>query len=147
MGSGPNPKFFEWNAAIDGSVQRENAGFFAPGQAPIKMNLDKILMTVSLTIPLLTTPANKSFTITDLYLSHDAATPLRIALLVGTTPGNAVPIFSGPVKGDTAPIQGVGQETQFDVPAGCTLYLTWAASAGTNLYANIAGCQQAIGAG
>lgn len=131
----------------DYTVQRGNAGYASPGQTVVKYNLDQVDMTTGRTVPLLVVPAGKIFFVTDLSIDHDGNTAVRIALSIGG-PGatNLVTIFSVPTKGDTAPTNLAGIETQWDVPQGSTLYVTWAATAGVNFYLNMSGIQQGIGA-
>jgi hypothetical protein len=132
---------------VDGSVSRANSGYIAPGQSAVKFNLDAISLSTARTVPLFICPANKNLTLTDIYISHDSTTATRVALLVGTTASNAVAVFSGPAKGDTAPISQPGMETQLNVPAGLTLFVSWGAISGANLYINIAAVLQNTGVG
>lgn len=131
----------------DYTATRENAGWMTPGQTKYSFNLDQVDMTTSRNVPLCTPPAGKAYFISDVYFSHDGSTAVRVALYLADAAGNnPVTIYSAPCKGDTAPIQQAGQETQIDVPAGVTLWLTWAATNGVNLYANLQGFQQNLGA-
>jgi len=131
--------YVEINAPLDGTVQRENAGFIGPGQTKVAVNLDKLsINAAAILVPLLTVPAGKSFQITDLWISHDGTSAVRMGLQIGVGT-NAVTIFSFPIKGDTAPLQLPGIETQEDVPAGSTLYFFPALLASANVYVGVNG--------
>ena len=127
---------------IDGCVQRENAGFLAPGQTKISVNVDNVSIATGASVPLPTPPAGKVWLIGDLYVSHDSNVAVRCALTVG-----GITVWSAPVKGDTAPVELPGMETQIDVPQGQASVLAFGGNAGTHGYANLQGWQQGIGVG
>lgn len=122
-----------------GSVQRVNAGYVAPGQST-KTYAGKTALSIggTTTVTLETVTAGKTFIITDIYLSHDTSAQLDCRLQAA-----GVDIFRAVVKGDTAPLQMAGMETQPVATSGqsVTLLLPQVAGA-TNAYYFISGIEQ-----
>ena len=133
----------------DNSVQRENAGWYAPGQsAETVVGLYNVAAAGSLSVPLLNVPAGKVFIITDVWISADTATAQKMQLVAGPSAAAGIPIMRGVLKGDTAPIELPGIESQPAVLPGQTLFLVSdAVAAVTNFMVTISGVQQAIGVG
>jgi len=130
------------NTPADGTVQRENCGFIAPGQSALNWNIDNVSIASAVNIALCTVPVGKTLLLTDIYMSHDSTVAIRFALTA-----NGVTLWSSPVKGDTAPTEYPGIETQIVVPQGQTLILTMGSNASTHGFVNISAIQQAIGIG
>ena len=108
-------------------TQRVNAGFVANGQT-IKNYTGKQALSTTLvtTITLETVTTGKSYVITDLYLSIDTATLVPdVQIQAG-----GVPIFRGVLKGDTAPIQMAGMESQPNASSGQVVTIVIPAVAG-----------------
>lgn len=129
----------------DTAVQRENAGFLAPGQSALNMT-GKIGLSNSgaTTVALFIVPAGYILCITDVYISHDQTVILDVKLQNGS--GQNIAEF--PCKGDTAPVEMPGIETQQFWASGQQLNLVYPTSAGGgNGYFNISGFLQAVGAG
>jgi len=129
-------------APHDGCVQRENAGFLAPGQTKVSVSGKVPLTGSTQNLPLPTPPAGKIWLITDLGLSHDDITALEFRIQVG-----GIDVFRWPVKGDTAPLVLQQLETQVDVPAGQAAQIVLPADNGKNAYFFLLGVQQSIGNG
>lgn len=126
----------------DLSVQRENAGYIAPGQS-VRRYVGKVPLTaVAQTIPLMTPPAGKTYLITDLYLSTNDVTPVEFSLVV-----NGVSVLFANVRGDTAPLTENSIETQIDVPQGQALSIVMPADNAKVGYFMIGGIEQSIGSG
>jgi hypothetical protein len=141
-GSGPNPRNQSAAIPVDGSVQRENAGFLAPGQTKINIS-GKIPLTGGVqTFPLPTPPTGKVWLVTDVMLSHDDITALEYRVQSG-----GIDIFRWPVKGDTAPFIAPNMETQWDFPQGNVPQVLLPADNGKNAYLALNGIQQDIGNG
>jgi hypothetical protein len=129
-------------APHDGCVQRENAGFLAPGQTKLTVS-GKVPLTASTqTIPLPTPPPGKIWLLTEVLWSHDDITALEFKLQSG-----GIDVLRWPVKGDTAPFILQAIETQVDFPAGNVPQLILPADNGKNAYFLIAGVIQNIGNG
>lgn len=143
----PATGYREENAPADGTVQREGAGFMAPGQTAKSFN-GKVAGNSAVTIPLCTVPAGKILIITDIYISHDAAVVLdqRLQMLCPDA-ATVIDIFRAPAVGSTSPVEMPGMETQPFVPSGGTLQLTFPGNASTNQYFNIQCIQQDVGVG
>jgi hypothetical protein len=133
----------------DGSVQRENCGFIAPGQSAFTIaGIYAIGAGNSLTTPLAQVPVGKVLLITDIYLWYDTAVQQHVKLTAGTASGSALPIFASVPKGDTAPIELPGIETQPAVLPGQTLWFVIdTCTAATNVYLTISGIEQNFGIG
>ncbi len=136
----------------DSSVQRENAGFYAPGQSALNLCGRYVLSTSGPNnIPLHTVPAGKILCLTDLWITYDTATQYDVQLVASPSAvnvTNAIPIFRGVLKGDTAPCEMPGLETQGPILPGTTLWLMFPqAGAATNLDFTISGFEQAFGVG
>jgi hypothetical protein len=128
-------------APHDGCVQRENAGFLAPGQTKVTVS-GKVSIASGATVPLPTPPQGKIWLLTEILWTHDSTVALEYKLQTG-----GVTILDWPVKGDTSPFITQGIETQFDIPQGNTPQLVMASNASTNGYFVMAGVQQDIGNG
>jgi len=120
-------------------TQRFSAGAGALGQALKTYAGKQALSAVGVTsIPLETVTAGKTFFITDIYISHDSALVLDAQITAAGTR-----IFGGPCKGDTAPIQMPGMETQPSASSGQAVALVLPIAAGPpNVYFYIAGYEQ-----
>jgi hypothetical protein len=129
---------------VDGSVQRANAGFLAPGQTKISVCVDNIATTSAATyyVPLPTPPVGKVWMVTDLIFSHTVATGQRFAFAVG-----GITTLSIPAHGSAAPDIIGSAETQQDCPGGLQPVLQIAGIATMNSFATVAGVQQNMGAG
>ncbi len=129
----------------DGSIQRETAGFVAPGQSALTLTGSYTLSTTGVTtIPLHSVPAGKIFCITDIALAYNTASQYDMQLQSGS-----IPIFRQVVKGDTAPLEMPGIETPPVVLGGQTLNLVLPSNASTSTIYDfvISGFQQDIGIG
>lgn len=126
---------------VDGACARTNAGYLAPGQGKISVNVDQVSINAGATVPLPKPPSGKSWLLTDLYFSHDQNAAVRFALAVGS-----VTLFSCPVHGSAAPDALPGIETQTADPAAQQLKLVMGAAGGKG-YANLAGVLQGTGGG
>lgn len=121
-----------------GAVQRVNAGGMAPGQTA-KQYTGKIALSNSVitTITLETVTAGKTFYITDLYLSADGTQVMDMRLQAA-----GVDIFRAIVKGDTAPLQMAGIETQPFGAAGQVVTLVFPVTTNVNGYYAVFGYEQ-----
>lgn len=122
-----------------GSVQRVNAGAAAAGQT-LKAFTGKVSLstTVTTATPLENVTAGKTFYVTDLYLSIDTNTPSDVRLQAAGSD-----IFRCVVKGDTAPIQMPGIETQPNASSGQAVQILWPVMpAASNGYFYVAGFEQ-----
>ena len=128
----------------DASVTRESAGFFAPGQsAKTLCGRYAIANGASLTAQLHKVPTGKVFLVSDIQVSYDTAVQYDVQLQSGS-----IAIFRQVLKGDTAPCEMPGMETQPAVLQGQTLQLVLPAVTGaTNVDFVISGFEQAIGVG
>jgi hypothetical protein len=140
--SGPQRQYSEINLPLDGGVQRSNAGYLAPGQTKIAVNIDNITTTSNVTVPLPTPPAGKTWLITDMILTHTASTGQRMAVTSG-----GVVIFSTQSHGSAAPDIMNGIESQLDVPGGIAPALAITGASGMSSYAWLSGIQQNLGGG
>lgn len=127
--------------AVDfsGSTQRITAGGPGAGQS-LKTYTGKqaLSATLTTTINLETVTAGKNFYITDIYLSHDSNIAIDYQIQAA-----GVTIFRAAVKGDTAPVQMPGIETQPLSTSGQAVTLVIAAAAGPpNAFFYIAGYEQ-----
>lgn len=97
-----------------GPVLRVNAGFVAPGQT-VKNYTGKIATsaTVATTVTLETVTAGKTYFMTDLFWGYDDNVAHDTRMQAA-----GVDIFRWAVKGDTAPLQASGMETQPNASAG-----------------------------
>lgn len=118
---------------------RVNAGYTGIGQtAKSYVGKTALSTTLATTITLETVTTGKIFFITDLFLSHDTALVLDFRLQ-----SNGVDIFRAPVKGDTAPVQMAGMETQPVAQSGQVVTLLLPAAAGPpNAYYMVSGIEQ-----
>ena len=82
-------------------------------------------------------PAGSTFYITDIYVSGNSATQFEVQI----TDGSVVQ-FYGIAKGDTAPIDMTGIETQPAIGPGGTLTLIFGSAATTNGYYFVSGYEQ-----
>jgi hypothetical protein len=128
----------------DGSIQKESAGFVAPGQTAHTW-VGKVAAAVGTPTSLIlyTVPTGKLFILTDVFISHDTAAALDTQIQRNT--GMALRIAC---KGDTAPFSAPGFETQTFFNEGETLTLVLPSVAGaTNFYFTLCGISQTVGAG
>ena len=109
--------------AVDFSTttQRITAGGAAQGQA-LKSYTGKVALSAATTTTqtLETVAPNKTLYLTDLYISHDSNAVIDVQIRAA-----AVAIFRAPVKGDTAPLQMPGMETQPQAQAGQSVDIFW----------------------
>lgn len=129
------------NFPVDGSVQRENAGYLAPGQTKLAIS-GKGSIASGLTFALPTPPAGKHWLITDIFLTHDSTVALEFQIQQG-----GISILDLPIKGDTAPFYAPNVETQFTIDALNAAQVVIASNAATNAYWWISGIVQDIGNG
>lgn len=122
-----------------GAVFRSNAGGPAPGQSnKTYTGKQATSATVATTITLETVAAGKTLYITDIYVSYDDAAPHDTRLQAG-----GVDIFRCVPKGDTAPIQMPGIETQPSASAGQVVTILLPIIVGApNFYFYVAGVEQ-----
>lgn len=128
----------------DGTVQRSQAGFVAPGQSARTLTGRYALsQTGTVTVPLLSVPGTKLFLITDISVTWDTAQVAEVTLQAG-----GISLWRVIVKGDTAPCQFPGIETQVPVMPGQTLSLVFGqVGAATNADFVVSGVQQNVGVG
>lgn len=124
------------------SVQKVSAGGAAQGQS-LKQFTGKIaLLNPGPTLQALyTVTAGKTFYVTDLFVSHDSNAVVELHLQTS----GGVDGFRAPVKGDTAPLQMPGIETQPQFAAGQAVQLRWETTvpaATPNAYFFVAGFEQ-----
>ena len=120
-------------------VMKTNAGSVAPGQT-LKTFVAKVALsaTVPTTVTLETVTAGKTFYLTDVYLSHDSAQVIDTRIQA-----NGVDILRAPIKGDTAPLQMTGIESQPSVASGQLLTVLYPITATPpNAYLNVCGFEQ-----
>ena len=120
-------------------VVKVNAGSVAPGQT-LKTFVGKIALsaTVPTTVTLETVTAGKTFYLTDVYLSHDSA-----AVIDTRVQANGVDIMRAPIKGDTAPLQMTGIESQPSAASGQLVTILYPITAGPpNAFFNVYGFEQ-----
>jgi hypothetical protein len=127
--------------AVDWSTQtqRITAGGASGGQS-LKSYVGKVALSASATTTqaLETVAAAKTFYLTDIFISHDTAAVIDVQIRAA-----GVAIFRAPVKGDTAPVQLAGLETQPQAQAGQAVDLFWPITAGPpNAYFMINGYEQ-----
>jgi hypothetical protein len=141
LGSGRN-NYSSIELPLDGSVQRSNAGFLAPLQTKIAINIDGVATGSTVTIPLPTPPAGKAWYITDMSLTHDQTSGQSFAIKAG-----GVTKWSTNCHGSLAPDLIPGMETQIDIQGGVAPTLVIAGTGSMHSWFNAAGVQQAIGGG
>jgi ABC-type taurine transport system substrate-binding protein len=120
-------------------VMKTNAGSVAPGQS-LKTFVGKVALsaTVPVTVTLETVTAGKTLFITDIFLSHDTT-----AVIDTRIQANGVDIFRACVKGDTAPVQLSGIESQPSAAAGQVVTILYPITASPpNAYLNVYGFEQ-----
>lgn len=122
----------------NGATTRGTAGFIAPLQTA-KSWAGKISIATGATIPLETVAPGKILLITDIYISSDSATQFESQIQSA-----GIPIFRAEVKGDTAPVQQPGIESQPFGTSGSLVQLVLAAVATTNVLFTINGVEQPI---
>lgn len=137
------------SAVRDGSVQRENAGWYAPGQSAGTVCAEySVGAGASLSVPLLSVPTGKVFLISDAWITYNTTAVQKIQLIAGPSVGAGVPIMRGIIKGDTAPAEMPGIESQPAVLPGQTLWLTSDTCVAATVFdVTISGFQQAMGVG
>lgn len=139
---------------VDGSVQRANAGYAAPGQSVLGYNIDQVSVDAgAVVIPLYSPAPGEIFFVTDINLSHSLTAGLvRFALVVGTgvvggVVTNGVTVWSSPCRGANDAIQLAGLESQPSCAAGLTMYLVASQLATAKIYGNLGGVAQGAGVG
>ncbi len=121
---------------VVGGTQRVTAGAAAPGQA-LKSYVGKVALSASAPTTV-TLETGKTFYITDIFLSHDSAAVVDTRIQAA-----GVDIFRAPVKGDTAPVQMAGMETQPSAQAGQAVTILYPVTAGPpNAYFLVSGMEQ-----
>lgn len=126
------------------AVVKSSAGAAADGQTLRSWTGKSAVLTAGATVnPQVAganyvVPAGSTFYITDLYVSGNTSTQFEVQVTDGS-----VTQFYGIAKGDTAPIEMPGLETQPSIGPGGTLTLILGTAAATNAYYYIAGYEQA----
>ncbi len=118
---------------------KTNAGAVATGQS-LKTFTGKVALSASVptTVTLETVTPGKTLYVTDIYLAADNNTAIDTRLQA-----NGVDIFRAPPKGDTAPVQMAGIESQPNAAAGQLVTILYPATAGPpNAYFNVSGFEQ-----
>jgi hypothetical protein len=123
-----------------GPTLRVNAGFTANGQT-IKTFVVKQALSASATttVPLEAVTTGKTLVITDIYIGWMGTVQAEDVQITAA----GTPIFRGVCKGDTAPIQMPGMESQPNASSGQQVNLVFPAVTGApNGYAFIGGFEQ-----
>ncbi len=124
---------------VTAATFRVNAGSAAIGQT-LKIFTYKVALSASATTTqtLETVTAGKTFYITDIFLSHDSAAVIDVRIQAA-----GVDIFRAPPKGDTAPVQMAGIESQPSATAGQLVTVLYPITASPpNAYGVICGFEQ-----
>jgi len=123
MGDGSWADVVALGAPVAGGVtMKVNAGSVAPGQT-LKTYTGTIALSTSaaVTQALETVTAGKTFYVTDIVISANTAQQFLVQLQAA-----GVDIFDDYCKGDTAPIQATGIESQPNAAAGTAVQLRFA---------------------
>jgi hypothetical protein len=124
---------------VTGSVQKGTAGAAAPDQTLKQFHAADGGLSIAsgATAALYTVTAGKTFYVTDIQITANTATQFEAKLqAAGTTQWNSN------VKGDTAPIDLPGIETQPQFAGGQAVTLVFPATSATNAWYYIAGYEQ-----
>lgn len=126
-------------APNQGAIFRTNAGGPAPGQSNKSYTGKQATSaSVATTITLETVATGKTLYITDIYFSYDDTAQHDTRLQAG-----GVDIFRCVVKGDTAPVEMAGMQTEPSASAGQAVTILLPIIAGApNFYFYVAGIEQ-----